>query len=159
MILRPDYNFKNVYEITPQLLLDMGVKAVFFDLDSTVMVSKSGVFTQKTLDLFEDLQKDFYIAIVTNNKNPEYTKKAKKAIKFKVIEAANKPLSFKMRHHIKLLSMKPKEVVIVGDRPLTDILGGKLFGMKTILVGSINENENKPTQFVRFLERLTICPF
>ena len=55
--------------------------------------------------------------------------------------------------------MQPEHVVVIGDRPLTDILVGKLTGTQTILVGSINENENLPTKFVRFLERLTICPF
>ena len=55
--------------------------------------------------------------------------------------------------------VKPNEAVFVGDRPLTDILAGKLAGTKTILVGSINPNENIATKFVRFLERLTICPF
>lgn len=159
MILRPDKNLKNIFEITPEMLMDMGVKAVFLDLDSTVMVSKSGKFDQKTLDWFETLKKDFYLAIVTNNKNPEYTKKAKKAIDFKVIDAANKPFSLKMKHHIKVIGMKPSDVVMVGDRPLTDILAGKLFGTKTILVGSINDNENTPTKAVRFLERLTILPF
>ena len=39
---------------------------------------------------------------------------------------------------------------------LTDILAGKLLGCKTILVGSINPNENLPTRFVRALERSTI---
>ena len=52
--------------------------------------------------------------------------------------------------------MKPEEAVMVGDRPLTDILGGKFLGCKTILVGSINPNENLPTKFVRALERSTI---
>ena len=55
--------------------------------------------------------------------------------------------------------MSPKNVVVIGDRPLTDILVGKLAGTKTILVGSINPDENLPTRAVRFLERLTICPF
>ena len=159
MILKPDYNLKNIYEITPQMLLDMKVKAMFIDLDSTTMVSKSGEFTKETLEWFEQFKKDFYMAIVTNNKNPEYTKKAKQSIKFKMVEDAHKPWTKKIKTLIKQLFMEPKDVVIIGDRPLTDILVGKLCGTKTILVGSINEKENTPTKFVRFLERLTIRNF
>ena len=159
MIIKPDYNLKNIYEITPKMLMDMGVKAVFLDLDSTIMVSKSGKFLPETYKWFETLKKDFYIAIVTNNKNPEYTKLTKKAIPFKVVECANKPNPKKVKELIHLIAMKPEEVVMVGDRPLTDILVGKFAGTKTILVGSINGNENLPTKIVRALERSVIRHF
>lgn len=159
MILRPDYNLKNIYEIDFDCLKKQGIKAVLFDLDSTIMVSKSACFSEKTLEWFKTIEKDFYIAIVTNNKNREYTDQVKSICNFKVIESANKPSPQEINKLVKELFMKPKEIVIVGDRPLTDILAGKLAGTKTILVGSINENENIPTKCVRFIERLTICPF
>ena len=159
MIIKPDYNLKNIYEITPKMLMDMGVKAVFLDLDSTIMVSKSGKFLPETYKWFETLKKDFYIAIITHNKNPEYTKLTKKAIPFKVVECANKPNPKKVKELIHLIAMKPEEVVMVGDRPLTDILVGKFAGTKTILVGSINNNENLPTKIVRALERSVIRHF
>ena len=94
-----------------------------------------------------------------HNKNPEYTKLTKKAIPFKVVECANKPNPKKVKELIRLISVKPKEVVMVGDRPLTDILVGKFAGTKTILVGSINDNENMPTKIVRALERSVIRRF
>ena len=158
MILKPDLNLKNIFELDTQTLKNIGIKALFLDLDSTVMVSKSGVFCEKMMAWFEEMRKEFYIAIVTNNKNPDYLKCVKNAIDFKVIENAGKPSTKKMKTLIKQLFMKPEEVVMVGDRPLTDILAGKLCRTKTILVGSINENENALTKFVRKLERLTICP-
>ena len=50
MILRPDKNLKNIYEITPDMLHKMGVKAMLVDLDSTTLQSKTGKFTEKTLE-------------------------------------------------------------------------------------------------------------
>ena len=44
MFLKPDYNLKNVYEIDFKELKSQGVKCLMFDLDSTVMVSKSANF-------------------------------------------------------------------------------------------------------------------
>ena len=61
-----------------------------------------------------------------------------------------------MSEYLKSLGFVPKQAVMVGDRPLTDILAGKLLGCKTILVGSINPHENLPTKFIRTLERSTI---
>ena len=61
-----------------------------------------------------------------------------------------------MREYLNSLGIEPCYAVMVGDRPLTDILAGKLLGCRTILVGSINPQENLPTKFVRALERSTI---
>ena len=61
-----------------------------------------------------------------------------------------------MREYLASVGIEPCCAVMVGDRPLTDILAGKLLGCKTILVGSINPKENLPTKFVRALERSTI---
>ena len=62
-----------------------------------------------------------------------------------------------MKSFLDDMGFSPKEAVMVGDRPLTDIVAGKLLGCKTILVDSINaENENLPTRLVRRLERSVI---
>ena len=67
MILRPDKNLKDIYDITPEMLKDMGIKAMLIDLDSTTMQSKTGEFSGKTIDWFNQFKKDFYMCIVSNN--------------------------------------------------------------------------------------------
>ena len=156
MILKPDYNLKNVYEINFEELKQQGIKCLMFDLDSTVMQSKSGRFTKTTLDWFNTFINDFEVAIISNNKNEEYIEKACQLAPCKVIGWANKPNPRVMNEYIESVDIKPSEAVMIGDRPLTDILAGKLLGCKTILVGSINPSENWPTRFVRALERSTI---
>ena len=145
---------KNIYEIDLQLLKSQGIKAIFFDLDSTIMVSKSGEYQENTQKWLEEVNNDFFIAVISNNKNVEYLEKVRNNSNFQVIGAANKPSPKAMGKLLKEINIQPNEAVIVGDRPLTDILAGKLLGAKTILVGSINaENEGKATQFVRWLEK------
>lgn len=154
MLLKPNFNLKNIYEIDLEHLKNQGIKAIFFDLDSTIMVSKSGIYSEETTQWLKKVEEDFYIAVITNNKKPEYVEKVKSISSFQVISDAKKPSTKAMRNLLKEIEMHPKEVVIVGDRPLTDILAGKLLGAHTILVGSINaHNEGIPTRFVRWLER------
>ncbi len=156
MFIKPDYNLKNVYEINFEELKKQGIKCLMFDLDSTLMISKSGSFTQETLDWFKTFKNDFETAIISNNKNPKYIENANKIAPCKVIGYANKPNPKVMKEYLSSIKVNPNEAVMIGDRPLTDILAGKLLGCKTILVGSINPNENIQTRFIRALERSTI---
>jgi uncharacterized protein len=154
MILKPDFNLKNVYEIDLNALKEMGIKAIFFDLDSTIMVSKSGKYLEETENWLKKVDEDFFIAVISNNKRNEYIEQVKSISSFQVIGHANKPSTKAMKKLLSKICIKPSEVVIVGDRPLTDILAGKRLGAKTILVDSINaHNEDKPTRIVRWLER------
>ncbi len=156
MFLKPDYNLKNIYEIDFEKLKEQGIKCIMFDLDSTVMVSKSANFLPETLEWFRKFMNDFEVAIISNNKNSEYINNASKIAPCRVIGKANKPNPKIMGDYLKEINISPTQAVMVGDRPLTDILAGKLLGCKTILVGSINPKENLPTKFVRALERSTI---
>lgn len=159
MFLKPDYNLKNIYEINFKELKEKNIKCIMFDLDSTVMVSKSANFLPETVEWFNTFIKDFEVAIISNNKNKEYIDNAAKIAPCRVIGHADKPNPNIMRSYLESLGIAPQESVMVGDRPLTDILAGKLLGCKTILVGSINPNENIPTKLIRALERSTIAPF
>lgn len=153
MFIRPDYNLKNVYEIDFAELKSKGIKCLMFDLDSTLMISKSGKFLQETLDWFSTFSNDFETAIISNNKSKTYIENANKIAPCRVIGHADKPNPKVMREFLTSKGIKPEEAVMIGDRPLTDILAGKLLGCKTILVGSINPSENLPTKIVRALER------
>lgn len=156
MFIKPDYNLKNIYEIDFEELKKQGIKCIMFDLDSTVMISKSRTFLPETLNWFNSFINDFKIAIISNNTNSEYIKNAEKLAPCRVIGYAKKPDTKVMKSYLDEIGITPSEAVMVGDRPLTDILAGKWLGCKTILVGSINPNENIPTKLVRALERSTI---
>lgn len=154
MLLKPDFNLKNIYEIDLLALKNMGIKAMFFDLDSTIMVSKSGEYLEKTEKWLKEVDEYFFIAVISNNKKISYIEKVQSVSSFQIIGNANKPSTKAMKKLLSKICIQPHEVVIVGDRPLTDILAGKRLGAKTILVDSINaENEGAATRFVRWLER------
>ena len=154
MILKPDFNLKNIYEIDLEALKGMGIKAMLFDLDSTIMVSKSGEYLEQTQEWLKKVSEHFFIAVISNNKKLEYIEKVQSISNFQIIGNANKPSRKVIKKLLAKISLEPEQVVIVGDRPLTDILAGKRLGAKTILVDSINaHNERKPTRIVRWLER------
>lgn len=157
MFLKPDYDIENIYAINLEELKSIGIKAILFDLDSTLMASKSGAYSEKTIDWLEKVRKDFFIGVVSNNKNPEYIEKVKAVSNFPTLFAAGKPCADKAFQFMQEHKIHPEHTVLVGDRPLTDVWCGKKLGCKTILVDSITaKTENLPTRFVRKLERCCI---
>ena len=156
MFIKPNYNLKNIYEINFEELKQQGIKCLMFDLDSTVMMSKSASFLPETVEWFNSFINDFEVVIISNNHNKQYIENASRLAPCRVIGSAGKPNPKVTKQYLDEVGIKPSEAVMVGDRPLTDILVGKFLGCKTILVGSINPNENMPTKFVRALERSTI---
>lgn len=157
MFLKPDYNLKKVFDIPLEELKSQGIKALLFDLDSTLMASRSGIYTKEVLNWLEIAKKDFFVAVVSNNTNEKYIEKVTAASDFPVLFKAKKPHIKCAKAFLEKYGIKPECAVLAGDRPLTDILCGKRLGCKTILVDAINaEVENFPTRVVRKLERICI---
>lgn len=158
MFIKPDYNLKRIYDIDLDELEKEGIKAMLFDLDSTLMASKSGVYSKDVTDWLKLVKKRFFVAVVSNNKNKKYIEQVKKISDFPVLFGACKPRTDLVSDFLKKYKVKTQECILVGDRPLTDILCGKNLGCKTILVDSITaDTESKLVRFVRKLERISIC--
>lgn len=159
MFLKPDYNLKSIYDIDLDDLKKQGIKALLFDLDSTIMASKSAKYTDETKKWLDNVRKDFFIAVISNNYNPAYIEKVKAVTDFPALFDAKKPKSETGLAFLKEHNINVSEAVMIGDRPLTDVLFGKRLGCKTILVDSITaKTEKKVVRFVRKLERLCIKP-
>ena len=157
MRIKPDFNLNSIFDIKEEELLSRGIKCIFFDLDSTVMQSKTGKFTPETLEFLNRLSKNFKIAIVSNNCKKHYINMVEEQCNIKVYSNAKKPDTKVLKLACREFSIDEKEACMVGDRPLTDILAGKKANMTTILVDSISKDKEGPlVRFVRFLERLTI---
>lgn len=157
MFLKPDFNIESIYDIDIEKLVELKVKALFFDLDSTLMKSKSGKFSFKMLQFLEDLKTNFKIAIITNNKNYDYINKARSQVDIPIYYRAKKPDTTILLNACSDLGVSPNHAAMIGDRPLSDILAGVRAGMVTVLVDSISkEEENFIVRAARFVERLTI---
>lgn len=157
MFLKPDYNLKSIYEIDLEELKLKGIKALLFDLDSTLMASKTGKYDDKTIDWLKKVREDFFIAVVSNNHNPDYMKKVKAVSDFPIVFEAKKPDTKATVNFMESNNLTAQTTAFVGDRPLTDILCGKKIGCVTILVDSISAERERPiVRLARKLERCTI---
>ena len=157
MFIKPDYNLKSIYDIDLAELKTKGINAILFDLDSTLMESKTALYSNSVLEWLSEVKKDFFVGVVSNNNNENYITRVKKVTDFPIVFCAHKPETKVAQAFMKQYGLKPKCTAFVGDRPLTDTLCGKLLGCTTILVDSISADKEKPiVRFVRKLERVVV---
>lgn len=157
MLVKPDYNVQCLEDIDFGALKSEGKTVLMFDLDSTLMPSKSGNYLPKTKELLAKLQQDFTVVILSNNTNQTYIDKVRSVTDFEVISHARKPDTKVMLDYLQRMGKSVDEAVMIGDRPLTDILCGQKANVTTILVDSITKDtEHKIVRFVRYLERLFV---
>lgn len=155
MFIKPDYNLKNIYEINLEELKNQGITALLFDLDSTLMGSKTGYYTEETLNWLDKVKQNFFVGVVSNNNNHVYIEKVTACSDFPVVFEAHKPDIRVAKNFMEKHNIKAETTCFVGDRPLTDVLCGKNLGCKTILVDSITADIEKP--IVRFARKLERC--
>ena len=158
MFIKPDYDLKSIYDIDLEDLKQQGIKALLFDLDSTLMASKTGCYSDETLNWLSKVRKDFFVGVVSNNKNPSYIEKVSSCSDFPVVFNARKPDIKVAQNFMKEHKLTSETTAFVGDRPLTDVMCGKRLGCKvTILVDSISANsEHSIVRFARWLERRSV---
>ncbi|MEW5820182.1 MAG: YqeG family HAD IIIA-type phosphatase [Cyanobacteriota bacterium] len=152
--LKADYILQHVTDIDLKDLKSKGIKGFVFDLDNTIMAPKTGRLTEDIEDWLKKVKEDFKIAVVSNNHKDNYIENAAKVIGCPVYGKAKKPQVKIIMQTLEEMELKPNEIAVVGDRPLTDIWVGKKLGSVTILVDPLmKDNESELVKILRKLER------
>lgn len=135
MLLRPTYYIDgDITSLDVSMLVKDGIKGLMMDLDSTLMAPKAGALTDEANSWLEEARNKLDIVILSNNKRKDYLEDVEKLLGIYVIGHAAKPFKSGFEKALSHLKLSKDEVAVVGDRALTDILGGQLFDIRTILV-------------------------
>jgi len=149
----PDQFVKNIFEITPELLKEKGVKGIITDLDNTLVEWDRPLATPKIIEWFEDMKKNnIKVTIVSNNKEGR-VKSFSDPLNIPFIFAARKPMGKAFRRALLEMKLSKEEAVVIGDQLLTDVLGGNRSGFHTILVVPVAQTDGFATRINRKIER------
>ncbi len=147
----PDVYQKSIFTINYDKLKKKNIKCLLFDLDNTISPAKEIVLSSKVKKLFDKLKKDFRIVLFSNN----FKKRVSKFGNYYNVDIACvslKPLSYKYRYILKKYGYKKSEVAAIGDQLLTDVQGGNLMGITTVLVEPLSKIDERETWFNRKIE-------
>lgn len=153
MLFTPTKSLDSILQVTPELLHEMGVTALILDIDNT-MTTHDNPVPLPGLDRWLDTMRTSGIKmmIVSNNRSERVTPFAE-LLGLDFVPRGAKPLTRGYRQAAKKMGVSRSELCTIGDQLFTDILGAKLFGIKSILVEPIEPEKTLFFRIKRALEK------
>ena len=136
-ILQPDILLHRVTDITPELLRELQVRGLILDVDNTLALDKGEAPLPGLERWIAEMQAGGVSLTVLSNNSAARVSPFARQLGLPFISRAAKPLCFGYLRAARSLSLPRRQTAIVGDQIFTDILGGSLAGLRTILVEPI----------------------
>jgi HAD superfamily phosphatase (TIGR01668 family) len=150
---KPTWMVKSIYGVSPRELKAQGIRAVFSDLDNTLIAWNNPNGTPELRQWMTELEAAGIPLIVISNNSKERVAKATQKLDLPFMTRALKPLSFGISRARRKLGLHKDEVVMVGDQLMTDIIAANEAGVRSILVQPIISTDKWVTRINRFFER------
>lgn len=155
-MLSPDLYLRSVHDIDLDALSAQGIDTLLMDLDNTLLPRDSSIIPDDVSAWAASLPgHGFAVCLVSNNWH-ERVREVADELGFKLVAKAVKPLPFAFWRALTLMGSTRKRSAIVGDQMFTDVLGGKLLGIKTIMVLPLSKSDLPHTLMLRRVEKVLL---
>ncbi len=154
--LIPNEIFKSIDDLSGEFFKEKGIKAVFLDIDNTLVTPHTPLPDERAKRFFNSLKESGIIICLISNNNKERVSLFNED-GFLSSHRSAKPLTFAYRKMLKKTGLKKEDVAAVGDQFYSDILGANILGLYTIYVSPIQiGGEGAFVHFKRKLEKNVI---
>ena len=134
-----------------------GLKALLLDVDNTLSpahgVKKLRDGGAEWLSL---MRENGIELIILSNAKKERARRFGDTVGLEVIGLSMKPLPFGYFRAAKKLGIPRRNIAMIGDQYFTDILGGKLAGVKTVMVTDITPEDSAFFKLKRKAEKILL---
>ncbi len=155
-IFFPTKMLHKISEITPEMMAKLKISALILDVDNTLTTHNNPIPDVEVLKWLSVMKKAKIKMIIASNNSSERVRPFAEELELDFAANAAKPLPFGFNKVAKRLGIDPKNFGVVGDQIFTDILGGNLFGAKTLLVQPLLLEENPMFKIKRKLETVVL---
>ena len=155
-MIYPNEYLDSVKDIDIDFLKKNQIKGLIMDVDNTLID-----FDKKMLEGAEEwvekLKKNHIkFCILSNSNKLEKVKKVADKLDMPFIYFAKKPFKSGFKKAKNILELDEKNIAVVGDQIMTDVIGANRSNMFSILVKPIKEKDYLVTKIKRPLEKLII---
>ena len=149
----PDKMFDTYEELTPEFLLERGIRYVFSDIDNTLATYDDIYPPEKLLRWLEMMKKAGITVSFVSNNNEKRVKLFNSRLGYPAYHNAAKPMISKLREAMKAAGAEKDNSCLFGDQLLTDAAAGKRAGLYVIIVPPIKDKKSWFFRFKRWLEK------
>ncbi len=147
----PDIYQKSVYALKYDKLLKRGIKCILFDIDNTLVSSKSVDINDELKNLFQKIKSIGIEPIIFSSSKARRVNLFTEALDVEGYSNAFKNPLEKIGNILK--KYKEDEVALVGDQMIPEIVFGNKIGITTILVNPISSKDALSSHARRFREK------
>ncbi|MDP9764759.1 YqeG family HAD IIIA-type phosphatase [Deinococcus enclensis] len=155
-LLKPGDVLAHFSDITPEFLAARGLRGLLLDLDNTLVPYGSYADEHDMAAWTHDLRAAGIRLYLLSNATSRRADLWLSRLGFDGVGMAGKPHPRAYRRAVGKLGLRPEQVGMVGDQVFTDVLGGNLAGLYTILVRPLADNALPHTRAARVLEGLVL---
>ena len=153
--MKPDYEFKRIFDIEDDFFEKENIKYLLIDIDNTLVADNAPDATEEAISFLAGLKdKGIKFHLVSNN-SEQRVMSFNKNLNHPATSKAGKPFVKKINAIIDEMDARKEETALIGDQIFTDLLASKNAKIRMILVNPINTKiENSFFKFKRFMEKL-----
>lgn len=155
-IFTPDFYVNHITDLTGDFLAQKGIRGIILDVDNTLTLHNSQMVKQEVLDWLEERKKDGIKLMIVSNNYEERVKPFADRLGLDYISFGCKPLTKGYTQACRKMGLSKNQVAAVGDQIYTDILGGNLKGVYTILTVPFELEDTRMFRIKRRLEKIHI---
>ena len=143
-IFAPNYYVQSFKSLNIQKLHEMGIQLLLCDIDNTLVAYDEECPNQDVIE----------VALCSNSPSSRGKNFGKHLPVSNTYPFSCKPFPFCFKKAMRDHGLKANQIAILGDQMYTDILGGNIWGLYTILTAPIAIKDRNITKVFRFFEEL-----
>ena len=151
--LIPDRMVERYSDVTPELLRDLGIRALLIDIDNTLAPYEQPEPDDALRVWLASLSRAGIRAALISNNDRARVERFNRTLGLVAHHKSGKPFGRVIRRVMRDFDVAPHEAAMLGDQLLTDALAGKRLGLFTLIVPPIRDKRTPFVRFKRWLER------
>ncbi|MBS3957737.1 MAG: YqeG family HAD IIIA-type phosphatase [Clostridiales bacterium] len=156
-VLAPDLYYSHVTAIDLADLAARGVSHLLIDLDNTLLPRDSSEISPQVREWLDALGRHGMSACLVSNNWHGHVSGVADGLGLPIVAKALKPFPAAFRRGLARIGGAPGTAAVIGDQIFTDVLGGNLLGMTTVLLAPLSHSDLPHTLALRRLERLVLA--